>query len=441
MIFSCFRGFAFVRALVCSTACVAILNAPTSAANPIDVYAAGSLREAMSALEAAFQAELKQANASQSGATFSAKFLFGPSGKLRERIEAGERPVLFASAAPEHTERLQRAGLLQSSNLFAGNALCVMARPGFALTGRSVTDALLSDDVIVGTSTPGADPSGDYTWQMFRKIDAVTPGAFAKLDAKARKLTGAEVNPAETRAAYARILLDKQADVFVTYCTNAKSAQKAEPAITFVVVPDAINVVANYSIGIAANAPELAREFLRFVLSERSRPVLAALGFSAPQPQCSVIPPIVKAAHDVWVGPRASVAASVASDGAVSIESAKRYRISLLPAAALTLTLARAAASANAVRKDTTQSGGVVEYIANTSGHIEVFTDRRAYFDLIRKRDGRALDSIRSERWLGCAGVGKNLGFKVDAGERYRIEFLEVDGGAIDALLMPLDVR
>lgn len=414
---------------------VASLTA-TAAANPVDIYAAGSLRAAMDALETAFHAEQKTANASTA---FSAKFLFGPSGKLRERVEAGERPALFASASPEHTERLQRAGLLQSSNLFAGNALCIMARPGFSLQGRKVADALLADDVTVGTSTPGADPSGDYTWQMFRKIDAAMPGAFAKLDAKAKRLTGAEVNPAETRAAYARILVEKQADVFVTYCTNARSAQKIEATITYVTVPDEFNVVANYSIGIAPNAPESAREFLRFVLSERARSTLTALGFSAPKPHCAVVPPIMTSAHDAWMLAPARVAASASSEGAARIETTKRYRVALLPAA--TLSLARLSSATLPSTLMAARNGGVLEYVATVSTHIEVFTDRRAYFDLVRTRDGRALDSIRSERWLGCAGVGKNLGFKVEAGERYRIEFSEVDGPAIDALLMPLDLR
>jgi molybdate transport system substrate-binding protein len=399
---------------------------------PIDIYAAGSLREAMTALEKAFQSE-QQKNAS-TAPTFAAKFLFGPSGKLRERIEAGERPMLFASASPEHTEKLQSAGLLRSSNLFAGNALCVLARPGFSLAGRSVIDVLLADDVTVGTSTPGADPSGDYTWQMFRKIDAAQPGAFAKLDAKAKKLTGSEVNPAEMQAAYSRILVGKQADVFISYCTNAKSAQRAEPAITFVAVPEAFNVVANYSIGIAPNASDAARDFLRFVLSERARPVLEGLGFSAPQPRCASVPNVVKAAHDAWNAARTVIAATATSDSAKTIELGKRYSLQLLPASMLSVARAGNAASR-------AQNGGVAEFIANASTHLEVFTDRRAWFDVIRKRDGRALESIRSERWLGCAGVGKNLGFKIEAGERYRIEISEVDGAAIDALLMPLDVR
>jgi molybdate transport system substrate-binding protein len=418
-------------------------------AQPFDVYAAGSLREAMQALESAYRTEQPAStpkNTDAAAATTAtkkvnetpresiAKFLFGPSGKLRERIEAGDKPALFASASPTHTERLQKAGLLRSSNVFAGNALCVMARPGFSLNGKNVFDVLLDNDVTLGTSTPGADPSGDYTWEMFKKIDASRAGAFARLDAKAKKLTGAEINPVESQAAYAKILLEKRADVFVSYCTNAKSAQKSSPDISFVEVPAAFNVVSNYSIGIAPDAPESARNFLRFILSERARPTLTALGFSAPQPKCESVEPLLNAAHTAWTAARSAVRAAASRDGAPQVALAARHSLTLLPAASLSLSRAPAGG------KSSQQSGGAVEFKASASEHIEVFADRRAWIDVVRISDGAALESIRSDRWLGCAGVGKNLGFRVTAGERYSLQVSEIDGGSIDVLLMPMQL-
>jgi hypothetical protein len=293
---------------------------------------------------------------------------------------------------------------------------------------------LLDERLSLGTSTPGADPSGDYTWQMFRKIDSAQAGAFAKLDAKAKKLTGAEVNPQETQSSYVRILREKQADVFVSYCTNAKSAQRVESAITYIEVPAPFNVVANYSIGIAPDAGEEAREFLRFILSERAKPVLASLGFSAPSGLCENVASVVKPAHDAWIAARTNLKASTGSFPEIALGA--RYAVTLLPANALSL--ARTPKLVPGARAD---NAAILRIAPNADGHVEVFTDRRAWFDVIRERDGRVLDSVRSERWLGCAGVGKNLGFKLDAGERYRIEFSEIDGERIDVLLMKLDLR
>ncbi len=182
-------------------------------AGPVVAYAAGSLREAMQALQTAYAAE-RLAARPPSGATPTSttarpavRFLFGPSGKLRERIEAGEEAHLFASASPVHTERLLASGKLRSSNAFASNSLCVLARPGVAINEGNVIATLLDVNLKLGTSTPGADPSGDYTWDMFRKIDAVQPGAYARLDAKALKLVGAEINVVRSRRLYPRSLL------------------------------------------------------------------------------------------------------------------------------------------------------------------------------------------------------------------------------------------
>jgi molybdate transport system substrate-binding protein len=42
----------------------------------------------------------------------------------------------------------------------------------------------------LGTSTPRADPSGDYTWAMFRLADRLRPGSCTVLDTKAQKIVG-----------------------------------------------------------------------------------------------------------------------------------------------------------------------------------------------------------------------------------------------------------
>ncbi|MGO2465125.1 MAG: substrate-binding domain-containing protein, partial [Serratia proteamaculans] len=52
------------------------------------LFAAGSLRGAFGPLLAAFQAQTGEA----------VEAVFGPAGLLRQRIEAGERPHIFASA-------------------------------------------------------------------------------------------------------------------------------------------------------------------------------------------------------------------------------------------------------------------------------------------------------------------------------------------------------
>jgi hypothetical protein len=96
-----FRALTVGVALACVGMTIGVPAVATTSPTSFEVYAVGSLREAMVALHAAFRTErvVPDTRGRQ-----DAKFLFGPSGKLRERIEADERPPLFASASPLHTK-------------------------------------------------------------------------------------------------------------------------------------------------------------------------------------------------------------------------------------------------------------------------------------------------------------------------------------------------
>ena len=430
------RAIRFTLALSVALSMISIANAAEPTA--IKVYAAGSLRDAMGALEKAYSEERSTTAPTQPIPTF--QFLFGPSGKLREKIEAGEAVHVFASASPSHTERLVAAGKLRSSNVFASNSLCVIAGPDFPISGSNLIDTLLAPNVVLGTSTPGADPAGDYTWDMFRKIDASRSGALATLDAKAKKLTGAEVNVADATSPYARILIEKRADVFVTYCTNGRIAQKADSKIASVKVPVAFDVATSYALGLTADAPDSAREFVRFVLSQRAQKVMAEFGFSAPALVCKQVERQLKDAYAAWTSAPTAVsgAAGSADDSKAAVVPvvavAKRLAMALQPAEALIFSRH----SREKADGKKSSFGGVVEFTATASGHLEVFLDQRAWIDVVHVLGQTAAAAVRSDRWLGCAGVGKNLGFDVVAGERYELRLSEIESPQVAALLMPM---
>lgn len=452
---ACFAALRGYGAAVVFLACVAVAGVsaqPTgtsgddrgpavTAVSSVAVYAAGSLREAMQALESAYAAERSTARAAANGYQSSSKtpvamrHLFGPSGKLRERIDAGEAAHLFASASPLHTERLLASGKLRSSNAFASNSLCVLARPGIAISEDNVVALLLDANLKLGTSTPGADPSGDYTWEIFRKIDAAQPGAYARLDARALKLVGAEVNVTDTKAPYADLLVDRRADVFVTYCTNARAAQRAAPGISFARVPAAYDIATSYTIGIAPDAPDEAKEFLRYVLSQRAQKVLGDLGFSPPLQRCDRVEPLLDAAHAAWSGAGVPLTAGAGGpDGAGSpplIHVATRHALTLLPAGALRFRH-RVQGGASGT------FGGTMQFVARETGRTEIFVDRRAWIDVVRVADQVSIAAMRGDRWLGCAGVGKNLGFVLQAGERYELRLSEIDNTQAAILIMPI---
>jgi ABC-type molybdate transport system substrate-binding protein len=102
---------------------------------------------------------------------------------------------VFASANMDHPQAIARGAAVQR---FARNRLCVLAHPAAGATAANVVERMLDPALKLGTSTPKADPSGDYAWALFRRIDArggPWAGSYALLDRKALQLTGGPNSP------------------------------------------------------------------------------------------------------------------------------------------------------------------------------------------------------------------------------------------------------
>ena len=229
--------------------------------------------------------ELADAFAQQAGAR--PRLSFGASGLLKDRITAGERADVFASANVAHPQALVDAGRASTVRVFARNRLCALAAASFSLRGLPLAQRLLDADVRLGTSTPRADPCGDYAFEMFERIEAcqaAPPGAAAALKAKARQLTGGPQSPPPPadRNVYGALVADGQADVFITYCTHAAQAQREQPGLQVLQLPHACNVGADYGLAVLHGAPACARAFAELVLGPRGRAILASQGFMLP---------------------------------------------------------------------------------------------------------------------------------------------------------------
>ena len=118
--------------------------------------------------------------------------------------------------------------------LFARNRLCALVRPGLAVDVGDLLDRMLDPAVKLGTSTPKADPSGDYACEVFRKADALKPGAHAALETKALQLTGGtdSADRAGGRSVYGWHVAEGRADIFLTYCTNVPWREKENPGLS-----------------------------------------------------------------------------------------------------------------------------------------------------------------------------------------------------------------
>lgn len=263
---------ALLGALVWGTA-MAQAELPTTG---LRVLSAGSLRAALTDLARAFEAQ-------RPGSTVT--LVFGASGLLKDRLLGGERADVFASANMEHPAALALAGRAAAPQAFASNRLCALAGPGFEGTTDTLVERLLDAKVRVGTSTPKADPAGDYTWQMFKRIEAQgRPGAFKALSNKALQLTGGPNSPPPTadRNVYGALMASGQADVFITYCTNAVVAQAEVPTLRRIEVPAAVSVSASYGVTVMNGAGLDAGPFVAFLLGPAGQALLARRGFSAP---------------------------------------------------------------------------------------------------------------------------------------------------------------
>ncbi|HEY8567514.1 MAG TPA: molybdate ABC transporter substrate-binding protein [Beijerinckiaceae bacterium] len=268
------RAVSSGRRVALAVASLTLMSSTAWAADPIQLHAAGSLRAAMTEMGRLFEA--------RDGTRVETRF--GASGLLRDALVGGERGEVFASANMDHPIALAQAGRSGSVVLFARNRMCALARPGLGVDTSSVVRRMLDPQIKLGTSTPGADPSGDYAVEVFRRIEAALPGSFATLNAKALRLTGNREapSPPSDRSIYAQLIEQGAADLFLTYCTNARAAVAELEGAQVVELPPKLAVGADYGLTVLKDASPAAYRFVLLVLSPEGQAVLAKSGFTTP---------------------------------------------------------------------------------------------------------------------------------------------------------------
>lgn len=96
-------------------------------------------------------------------------YSFGGSNQLAFQIRQGARADVFASASPEFTQSLYRAGLVERPRAFASNALVLAVPRANPARLRSVYDLRRRPTVklVIGTSQV---PIGAYTRQVLKRL-------------------------------------------------------------------------------------------------------------------------------------------------------------------------------------------------------------------------------------------------------------------------------
>jgi ABC-type molybdate transport system substrate-binding protein len=181
----------------------------------------------------------------------------------------------------EHPDKLELANWGGPVVLFARNQLCALSQHAIEVTSESLLNTLLKSSIRVGTSTPKADPSGDYAWELFTKADLLIEGSFSNLAEKALQLTGGPHSALapKGRNQYGWVMSENKADIFLTYCTNAVLAKKEVPTLKIVNINENLAVGADYGLIVRAGAPNDAWLLAMYILSPEGQRILGEYGF------------------------------------------------------------------------------------------------------------------------------------------------------------------
>jgi molybdate transport system substrate-binding protein len=242
----------------------------TARADDLVLYGAGSLREVMAKIVTSFG----QAN----GVTVSTQF--GPSGRMRERIEKGEHVDVFTSADVGHARKLVDDGRASVMAVFTRNTVCLLSPNGFAATTESALDKMLAQGVRIGVSPPKVDPLGDYTERLFDLAETLLTGSAAALRARAVVLDNPPGSPPlKSGDTDTDAILDGRVDAAIVYCSGRDRYARLLPDATLVSFPPRLQVGPEYALAVLKDARPGAQMLALTILSPAGQTILAAHGF------------------------------------------------------------------------------------------------------------------------------------------------------------------
>lgn len=235
------------------------------------LYGAGSLRETMT--------EIAQLYSRQHGVSVRAEF--GASGRMRERIEAGETVDVFTSAALGHARSLVDAGRASLMAMFAQNTLCLLASSRFgAVSTETALDALLRPGIKIGVSPAKIDPLGDYTVALFEAVEKMHAGSGASLHAKSVVLDNPPGAPPTQSGDYVvDALAEGRVDLAIVYCSGRERYTKLASDAAFVTLPQELQVGPQYGLALMKEARPGGALLALTVLSPEGQAILARGGF------------------------------------------------------------------------------------------------------------------------------------------------------------------
>jgi molybdate transport system substrate-binding protein len=254
------------------TACGAPATQPSSSGGSassnkeLTVFAAASLTQPFNELG-------KQFEASNPGVKVT--FNYNASQQLRGQLELGAYADVFASANVKEMNAAIQASLVVSGtqHIFVHNRLVVVYPKDNPAQITTLADLARPNLKLVIADRPV--PAGQYTLEMLGKMSA--DPSFGP-DFQTRVLANVVSREATIEAVANKIEIG-EADAGVVYTSNVTRA--AADKVRVLDVPDQFNQIASYPIAPLAQAanPELANQWIAFVLSETGQQTLSKYGF------------------------------------------------------------------------------------------------------------------------------------------------------------------
>jgi molybdate transport system substrate-binding protein len=232
----------------------------------LTVFAAASLRDVFQSLALAFEKQHP---------SLSVRFNFAGSQDLRVQIEQGAKVDVFASADWKHMKLLAGQGAVVAPAVFAGNLPVVVVPKNNPATVRNFADLPRATHLVLGAAE---SPIGAYTDAILVAAEKLHGKAFGE---KTRgNIRSRELN---VRQVLTKVAMG-EGDAGIVYKTDALSMPDK---VEIIDIPSTINVVAEYPIAALKAAPQadLARDFVKLVLSKEGQKVLAAAGFTTAEAQ------------------------------------------------------------------------------------------------------------------------------------------------------------
>ena len=267
----------FALALITPLLATGVIQAqPVRSRPPLVVYAAGSTAGALGAM-------LKRYTVDTGVET---RLSVGPAGLMLDKIEGGDPVDVFVSANMAHPERLTAEHKSGATVVFARNRICVSGRPSLRLTQANLLAKLLDPTVRIGTSTPKADPGGDYAMALFDKADAVRPEASQTLKAKALQVIGGTVESSaakDRQPANALAGLDRyKVDVMIGYCS--RHGLELDTSVTQVELPRELTIPVDYGMTAVTSSADPARreaaaQLALYLMSPKAQAMMVPYGF------------------------------------------------------------------------------------------------------------------------------------------------------------------